>query len=89
MILFLGIIAVVLLALGEMFVIAAAGTFKRGLDWTDFAALIGPLLAMLMTIVFFLLLSGQIALVLSFAIVALTIWGIGFLLKFPAKRRAQ
>lgn len=83
----LGITLGVLLALGEMLVIAAAGTFKRGPDWTDYVALVGPLVAMTTIIVFFVVFSWHIALLLSLTIVALTLWGVVFLVKIPARKR--
>ena len=89
MIVWFAIIAAVLLGLGEIFVIAAAGTFKRGLEWPDFVAMAGPLVALLMLVVFFSFLSWPIALILSLGVIALTIWGVGALLKVPAKKQAR
>jgi hypothetical protein len=89
MILWLGIIAAVLLGLGEVFVIAAAGTFKRGLEWSDYVALVGPLIAIMMLVVFFIFLPWPAALALSIAVLALTVWGVSFLLKVPTKRQAR
>jgi hypothetical protein len=89
MMLWLGIIAAFLLVLGEAFVIAPAGTFKRGLEWPDYVALVGPLVAMIMLVVFFIFLPWPAALALSISVLALTVWGVSFLLKVPTKRQAR
>jgi len=89
MILWLGIIAALLLGLGEVFVIAAAGTFKRGLKWPDYVALVGPLVAIIMLVVFFIFLPWPAALALSIAVLALTVWGVSSLLKVPTKRQVR
>jgi chromate transport protein ChrA len=85
MMLWLGIIAAFLLALGEAFVIAAAGTFKRGLEWPDYVALV----ATIMLAVFFIFLPWPVALALSIAVLALTVWGVSSLLKVPTKRQVR
>ena len=89
MILWLGIIAALLLGLGEVFVIAAAGTFKRGLKWPDYVALVGPLVAIIMLVVFFIFLPWPAASALSIAVLALTLWGVSSLLKVPTKRQVR
>ena len=87
MILALGITLGLLLALGEILVIAAAGTFRRGLEWPDYVALVGPLIATATIIVFFVAFSWQIALVCSLVIFALTMWAVVLLLKVPTRKR--
>jgi hypothetical protein len=86
--LWLGIIAVVLLGAGEILVIAAAGTFRRGLDWVDYLAMLGPFLAAIMVVVFYLFLPWQAALALTFVAIGVVIWGVSRLLKVPTKRHA-
>ena len=88
MILWLGIIAAAVLGLGGVFVIAAAGTFKRGLEWPDYIALLVPLVAIMTLVVFFILLPWPAALALSLAVLALTVWGVSSLLKVPTSRVA-
>ena len=89
MMLWLGIIAAVVLELGEVFVIAAAGTFKRGLEWPDYVALVVPLVAITMLVVFFILLPWPAASALSLGVLALTVWGVSSLLKVPTNRQVR
>ncbi len=89
MMLWLGIIAAVLLGLGEIFVIAAAGTFKRSLEWSDYVALVGPLVAIIMLVVFFIFLPWPAALALSIAVLVLTVWGVNSLLKVQTRRQVR
>jgi hypothetical protein len=83
------IIAAVLLGVGELFVIAASGTFRRGLDWVDYLALLGPFVAAVMLVVFFMFLPWPAALILTFVVVGFAILGVSRLLKVSVKKRAQ
>ena len=87
--LWLGIVAAVLLGLGEILVIAAAGTFKRGLEWSDYVALVGPFLTLILLVVFFIFLPWPGALALSIVVLALTVWGVSSLLKLPTRRQTR
>lgn len=86
MIVALTIGAAVLLIVGEIFVMAAAGTFKRGLGWSDFVALIMPPIALTSIVASFVFLHWAIALILTIALFAVVIWAVAALLKLPTQK---
>ena len=79
----------VLLIVGEIFVMAAGGTFKRGLQWPDFVALIMPPLALTSVVASFLLLHWVIALILTIALFGVVIWTVGALLRLPTRKEVR
>ena len=78
-----------LIALGGMLEYAAFGSYRRSLDWPDIAVIGGSLLALLVIVIFFLFLTWPLALLLSIGVLALSMWGVGFLVKRPLRRRDQ
>lgn len=85
----LSIIAAVLLGVGELFFVAASDTFRKDLDWVDYLTLLGPFVAAVMLVVFFMFLPWPAALILTFVVVGFAILGVSRLLKAPAKKQAQ
>jgi lysylphosphatidylglycerol synthetase-like protein (DUF2156 family) len=82
-----GFCVVFLVVLGGMLSGAAFGSYRRGLDWPDIAAIAGSLLALLVILVFLLFLAWPLALLLAIGVVAVSMWGLGFLVKRPERRR--
>ncbi len=87
--LWLIIIGAVILGIGDILVIAAAGVYKRDLAWPDYLAMLGPFVLMVMLVVSFMLLPWQVALALTFVVIGFVIWGVGRLLKVPLKKQVQ
>jgi hypothetical protein len=82
-------IMAVLLGIGEVFVIAAASTHERGLEWPDYLAMLGPFISLVTIILFFMLLPWQVALVLTFVVIGFVAWGVSRVLKMPSRRHAR
>jgi len=89
MIIALTIGAAVLLIVGEIFVMAAAGTFRRGLQWPDFVALIMPPIALTSIAASFVFLHWAIALILTIALFGIVIWTVGALVKLPTQKEVR
>ena len=81
------IIAGLLGGFGGVFAIAAAGCFKRGLEWPDYVVLIVPLVALESIIAAFCVLPLHFSILLSIVLVAAVWWSLLVLLKVPSKRR--
>ena len=79
--------AAVLLIIGEFFIVAAAGTFRRGLQLPDFVALIMPPVALVSMVVSFLFLNWAAALFLTIALLVVIIWTAVALLKLPVRKQ--
>jgi hypothetical protein len=82
-------IGAVILGIGDILVIAAAGTSNRDLAWSDYLAMLGPFISLVMIVVFFILLPWLAALALTFVVIGFVIWGVSRLLKMPSKRHAR
>jgi hypothetical protein len=80
-------IAGVLLAFSGLFATAAASSFKRRLEWPDYAVLIVPLVALESIIAAFAFLSLYVAIILSIVLVVAVLWSITALLKASRKKR--
>jgi hypothetical protein len=75
-----------LAVLGVMLAYTAFGSYRRRLDWPDIAAVGGSLLALLVIVFFFLFLAWPLALLPSIGVLALSMWGVGFLVKRPNRK---
>lgn len=81
------IIAGLLGGFGGVFAIAAAGSFKRGLEWPDYVVLIISVVALELTIAAFVFLPLYVSILLSIVVLATVWWSLLALLRAPSKQR--
>jgi len=71
-----------------VFAIAAAGSFKRGLEWPDYVVVVIALAALESIIAAFAFLPLYVSILLSIVVIAAVWWSLLALLKAPSKNRA-
>ena len=82
------IIAGLLGGLGGVFAIAAAGSFKRDLQWSDYEVAIISVVALELMIALFAFFPLYVSILLSIVALASIWWFLPAFLRVPVKKRA-